>query len=322
MTAPHDPRGSRDLTPAQDDAVRRLLADAADDPAAARMPDDVRLRLESTLSDLSAERAAGRREVGADDAGADPALDPGSDPEFEPGAAPAVALRSRRRRRVARTLLAAAAAVVVVGIGLQWSDQPVDEVMGALSDSDPDRGDAGGSAESGADSGADSAADSTAGPQDTEDPESSADSGASELQRDGSAARDSDLGSDPGSDAATSPTEQLGRTGLLADAERRVVDGPVAVVRGARLRADLIRLQRRALPRTATVDYGRTVLTAPKGFTCTRVRPGRGILVAVRYQRSPAVVAFREPAGATQVAEVLQCGTGDVLRSASLPARG
>ena len=124
------PRDDHDLPARQEEAVRRLLAESAGDEP---MPAEVGARMDGLLTELSAERAAGAREVGAADAATD------ADP-------PVTTLRSRRRRRLARGLLAAAAAVVVVGIGLQWADRPVDEVMGAVTESDPDRGDAAGSA--------------------------------------------------------------------------------------------------------------------------------------------------------------------------------
>ena len=49
---------------------------------------------------------------------------------------------------------------------------------------------------------------------------------------------------------------------------------------------------------------------------------GRGVLVAVRNDGAPAYVAFRQPMGASQVVEVLQCGTAEVLRSTTLPTGG
>jgi hypothetical protein len=85
-----------------------------------------------------------------------------------------------------------------------------------------------------------------------------------------------------------------------------------------RLRPGLLRL-RGAIPPDATYSSGR--VTRPAGFTCARARFGRGVLIGVRYAGDPAVVAFRAPVGSTQVAEVLQCGTGAVLRSVTLPTR-
>ena len=67
--------------------------------------------------------------------------------------------------------------------------------------------------------------------------------------------------------------------------------------------------------------YGSGKVHAPAGFTCSRGRFGHGYLVGVQYAGAPAVVAFRAPAGSTQVAEVLQCGTARVLRSVTLRPR-
>lgn len=87
MSAP-DPRPNPDLTPAQDDAVRALLASARHTEP---IPDEVVARLDATLASLTGDRQETR--------------------------APVVALASRRRR-TASTLLLAAAAVVVAGVGI------------------------------------------------------------------------------------------------------------------------------------------------------------------------------------------------------------
>ena len=63
-------------------------------------------------------------------------------------------------------------------------------------------------------------------------------------------------------------------------------------------------------------------MQAPQGFACKSAAWGRGVLVAVRYDGAPAFVAFRMPMGETQVVDVLQCGTGDTLRSTTLPTDG
>ena len=84
-----------------------------------------------------------------------------------------------------------------------------------------------------------------------------------------------------------------------------------------RLRGDLLAIRADA----RKPGYGSGKVHAPAGFTCSRGRFGRGYLVGVRYAGAPAVVAFRAPAGSTQVAEVLQCGTARVLRSVTLPTR-
>lgn len=92
--------------------------------------------------------------------------------------------------------------------------------------------------------------------------------------------------------------------------------GAPVVVGKHHLRGDLTRL-RRQVP--ADASYTSTTVHAPSGFTCATGRFGRGYLLGIRYAGAPAVVAFRAPAGTTQVAEVLQCGTATVLRSVTLP---
>ena len=52
---------------------------------------------------------------------------------------------------------------------------------------------------------------------------------------------------------------------------------------------------------------------------CTPPDMGPGTPVAVLYDGSPAVLVLRPVEGATQVAALLQCGTGEALRSVTLP---
>ena len=122
--------------------------------------------------------------------------------------------------------------------------------------------------------------------------------------------------------------------GLSRDAQDKAVHAETSRARGKvphaysaeapvslpqrRLRADLLGL-REQIP--ARAPYTSTTVVAAPGFTCAHGRFGRGYLVGVRYAGSPAVVAFRRPVGSTQVAEVLQCGTAQVLRSVTLPGR-
>lgn len=86
-----------------DAAVRRLLAEAR---ASEPIPADVADRIDATLADLAAERAAS----GPDS------------PVERPVERPVADLAAARRRRNARNLLVAAAAVVVVGIGISRLD--------------------------------------------------------------------------------------------------------------------------------------------------------------------------------------------------------
>lgn len=52
---------------------------------------------------------------------------------------------------------------------------------------------------------------------------------------------------------------------------------------------------------------------------CSPADFGAGELVPVLYDSDAAVLAFRTPTGEAQVVELLQCGTGEILRSVTLP---
>ncbi|MDQ6526423.1 hypothetical protein RB608_22570 [Nocardioides sp. LHD-245] len=104
--------------------------------------------------------------------------------------------------------------------------------------------------------------------------------------------------------------------------QRVPTDEPVREVRADHLREDLVALQHVTLPDPAAADYAGATLTIPAGFICEPASFGRGYLVGVLYDGKPAVVAFRRPVGSTQEAEVLACGTGDVIHSTTLTATG
>ena len=92
----------RDLTPAEEERVRRLLADAR---PAGPMPPEVVARLEGVLAELAVSQPVPTgAAAGAPDAG--------------PATAPVVDLARRRRRRRVGSVLVAAAAVTVIGVGL------------------------------------------------------------------------------------------------------------------------------------------------------------------------------------------------------------
>jgi hypothetical protein len=60
-------------------------------------------------------------------------------------------------------------------------------------------------------------------------------------------------------------------------------------------------------------------LAAPEmGFSCGPADYGVGKLMAVRYNGMPAVLAYRPPKGDTQVVDLLQCGSGDLMRSTTI----
>lgn len=266
MTDPTDP-----LTPAQEAAVRRALAEASGPVA---LPDDVAQRIDGVLAGLAAERAAG--------------LPPGgvhaSHPEAPAVVVPLDPAALRRRRRV-RVLFGAAAAVAAIAVG-----------VGVVSD----RG-------------------------------SGEDAALRGLAEDGSARESAVAGSSDSLDAAGVPeAAQAPSTvppGVREDSafvtlQRVPSGGPLHEVRAAHLREDLVALQHLFLPHPSTADYAGTVLVAPPDLVCEPAVFGPGHLVGVQYDGQPAVVAFRAPVGTTQVAEVLACGTGDVLQSTTLTATG
>lgn len=136
------------LPPAQEERVRRLLAEARHDEP---IPPDVAARLDGVLADLSAEG---------------PVLPPAEAPAGgQPSGAPVVDLAARRRRRRMTQVLVAAVAVTVVGVAGPQLVGGAGDMMGATS-SDDSAGGGDTDAESApqaedapADSGADSGAD-------------------------------------------------------------------------------------------------------------------------------------------------------------------
>jgi hypothetical protein len=103
-----------------------------------------------------------------------------------------------------------------------------------------------------------------------------------------------------------------------AEDDKVVLREHAFVVRPEHLTRDLARIQR-ALHGPGAADYSRGMVHAPKGFSCRLTTPDRGILIGVEYDGAPAFVRFLEPMGESQVVEVLQCGTGDLVRSTTLP---
>lgn len=196
---------------------------------------------------------------------------------------------ARRRRVRVRVLLGAAAAVVAVGVG-------VGAINGVTHQGSDDV----------------SAADEMA----AEDPARS-DEGGAVVDSDARVERENAEDAPSGAAPPPSSTEEL--TSGMDVAPRRIVgEGPLREVRADHLREDLVALQHVTLPRAAVADYAEPTLTAPADFMCEPAPFGSGYLVGVEYAGQPAVVAFREPVGSTQAAEVLACGTGDVLHSTTL----
>lgn len=202
---------------------------------------------------------------------------------------------ARRRRLRVRTLLGAAAAVVAVGVGA------------GVIQGQPGNDDAAMSADAGAAADEAPARDQTA-------------SGLSEQPADSPAS--AEVAPSAG-DLDTTQDSINGATSKYARELRRVVtDGPVREVRTDHLREDLVALQHVSVPKLSAADYTTGTLSAPADFMCEPADFGAGYLIGVTYGGKPAVVAFRKPVGDNQEAEVLACGTGDVLHSTILATTG
>lgn len=281
-----------ELSPADEARVRRLLARSRH---AEPVPEDVTARIDDVLARLDAGEephdlhddldgyAAAARASSASTAGPAPV----------------------RRHRRGLSLLVAAAAVVVAGIG-------VDRVL--------DRPDMEGEAATTSAEAADAElADPTEGRASDEDLVEMEES-AEAYALDGSSSDTStDSGLDGGAVAGSTAAPQ----------ELLVVDGRLTTVRESTFADVAERLQRRlsGAPRLAARaqdarplrDAAPRVQRAWQG--CTPPEVGTGTPVAVLYDGSPAVLVLRPAEGATQVAALLQCDTGEVLRSVTLPVR-
>lgn len=240
-----EPESGESLSPAQEEQVRRLLAEARHQ---APVPDDVAGRLEVTLAGLRQERLEEREREKAVRAGR--------------GGAPVVDLAARRRRR-ASAVLVAAAAVVAVGVG-----------VGQLVE--PNRND--------------TVLDSADG--------------------DGQAAADA-----PNAYEEAAPS--LAESGKPQGADKQALAPPPEVSSG-HFRRDVTRIR----PRAELPDAQSRALTllADSSFMCEPADWGPGDLLPVLYDALPAVLAYRPATGDTQVVDLVQCGTGMILRSTVIPA--
>lgn len=117
------------------------------------------------------------------------------------------------------------------------------------------------------------------------------------------------------------PEEAEAQSLSAGEPEIRMVDSDAPVIRRRHLQRDVLDV-RRDLPDDVAAYWSRpeSVLLSPSGFECSSADWGHGVLIGVRYARQHAVLAFREPTEQHQVAEVLQCGTADPLRSVTLSA--
>jgi hypothetical protein len=212
------------------------------------------------------------------------------DPDLDP--AQVVELASRRRHRAA-SLLVAAAAIVAVGVG-------IGQVL-------PTGGSDSGSADS-----ADAAAKDFAGT------ESSAD----QLLL---ARRAPRAHSGPTEVRSGHFTTDVVRAGQFSGVRLRslsfdsayAAEAPVPEAAGADREDDT----------TADSSDGVNVesnsvlggLSAKSTYECAPGPYGAGRLVAVLYDGEPAVLAFRRPMGDSRIVDLMQCDTGNVLRSVTLP---
>jgi len=197
-----------------------------------------------------------------------------------------LALASRRRR--ASVLLVAAAAVVAVGVGLG-------QVVGGLDTTNDDSG------------------------------------AASESSAQGDAERGQDQDKNTDSlDAGGAVSEKAERDGSTFGESLSPASIPATVgrVRKASFTADANQL-RRAIADDAVdgqfVDLAadqlpRGYVLRGRAFDCAPASWGEGVLVPVFFDGTPAVLAYRPAAGDSQVVDLVQCGSGDILGSTTLPA--
>ena len=276
------PEQDPELTPEQEARVRRLLAEARPHPTRDALPPEVATRLDATLTALVEDPTTAP--LDADPAGT-----------AEGSTAGAVTVLAARRRRHVGGLLLAAAAVVVAAVGI-----------GQVADF--------GAGTSGNDAGGTAAVDSGEGA------DRGAVSGSAESLDDGGAAEE----------VAPTPMTEPG-AGLAGPQDgsssrlQAVTRVRVRVQQFSRDSADI----RAALTSTPVRDeYAApsparlpAILRTRQVFECGSTDLGSGTWVAVFYDRAPGVLVFRRSAGDTQVVELVQCGTGEILRSTTLPAR-
>ena len=245
----------RELSPQQEEQVRRLLAEArVDEP----IPGDVAGRLDRVLARLADGEPDGDRSH----------LDE---------------LASRRRRKVT-TLLVAAAAVVAVGVGAQSFTLDGDVAT----------------------SGDDATAATAQGPE------------SEELLKADSAGRDEQAA------PAEAPPAAMATGSGDPDASLSRVAAP-ARIRPAFFAIDVERVRTSVDPLATQAQsptqegFASDSTQASRSDLCEPGAWGSGRLYLVRYAGNPAVLAFRPAVGETQVVDLLQCGTADILRSVTLP---
>ncbi|VXA91805.1 hypothetical protein [Nocardioides sp. AX2bis] len=273
----------RDPTPREEAALRRLLRDARHDGP---VPPEVAARTEQTLASLGAAHEPAPTGTTPTEAARTGTATTGT--------AARGGADHHRRRRAATALLVAAVSVVVVGIGLGQVLRPASDQASGSAQSDS----AGSAAR-------DTPPDRAGADQENAPERSAAADTLSELARRDGAAR------------------AFGG-GLAVERLALVADPPA--VRETRFARDVRRVralqqaERRERSSSALGDGSELAPRDPApGFTCARTDLGAGRPVAVRYQEAPAVLLLRPPTRATQVADLVECGTGEVVRSVTLP---
>lgn len=243
------------------------------------LPPDVAARLEATLAGLAPSDVI-RDAEGAGE-GAGEGTGHGADGR-------GVLSPAHRRRRRATALLVAAVSVVVVGIGLGQVLRPAGEDESAASTS---------------------VADGLARETPPDRAEGQPDGGLGEpvTPRTGDGAAQ-ESGPEARSDRRARPDGVRGAA-LLA-----LLDDPPRVSE-ARFTRDVRAVRRQERGARAT----RASAGPDATFTCETGDWGPGLPVAVRYEQAPAVLVLRPATRDTQVADLVECGSAEVLRSVTLP---
>lgn len=137
---------------------------------------------------------------------------------------------------------------------------------------------------------------------------------------------DDDAADGGSSSAADRAEEGAGQAGpatkpdALSESELEALGEPARVTTRS-FAADVRRLQDRAgLSNAGSAMVSGDDLTAPRvDFACGPTMLPAGKLIAVQYNGSPAVLVYQRPVGETQVVDLVQCSSGETLRSTTLP---
>jgi len=117
----------------------------------------------------------------------------------------------------------------------------------------------------------------------------------------------------PGAAGPAKPNE-------MSESELEALGAPARVTTRS-FASDVRRLQDRAGFDNAdeSLVSGEQLAAPEMDFTCGRTVLPAGKLIAVEYNGSPAVLVYQTPGGGTQVVELVQCGSGETLRSTTIP---